>query len=406
MSTFVLTDSAIERALMPGLDVAAPADFTSRVSAVIATQPRRSRSWVRWAIGWPRIAPAMTRTLLLLLLLLALLVGAIAVASVQRRAPANGVLIIARNYELVAIDPDTSTSRSLLETGGLISGVARSEDGSLISFWTETRAGFTLEVVGADGNGRRVLAADVAPAPVANEQIDVWSGDRRFLASGVLVGRNENRILLVEVSSGEAHYIGPPGAANPLWSPDGRWLAFTYPVDGRSVLAVMRPDGSDLARVGGDLGEFDAAGTNNWSPDGVWVYFGAQRDSFSESHIYRANVAGQFSERLTTDQRSAAPALSPDGTKVSYANWRSDTLRDLKVMDADGAHQSLVLEDANNLGWSNDSEFLLTEWRPTKPPYELLIIQPDGTGRKTLMSFEFGCGGPCVASLGWGQPRP
>jgi hypothetical protein len=46
VSSFVLTDAAIERALAPGLDVTAPADFVSQIGTRIAAQPRRSGGWV------------------------------------------------------------------------------------------------------------------------------------------------------------------------------------------------------------------------------------------------------------------------------------------------------------------------------------------------------------------------
>ena len=120
-------------------------------------------------------------------------------------------------------------------------------------------------------------------------QIDVWSSDGLFLAAGVAVD-GVQRILVVDVASGSGEIVGPIGAANPLWSPDGQLLAFSYAPDAVSVVAVMRPDGSDPRVVSGDLGVFNATGVNNWSPDGVWLYFGAERNGFAETHIDRANV--------------------------------------------------------------------------------------------------------------------
>ncbi len=175
-----------------------------------------------------------------------------------------------------------------------------------------------------------------------------------------------NRILVVDVGSGEGELIGPVGAANPLWSPDGQLLAFSYPRDGRSVLAVMHPDGSGRRDISGDLGAFNASGANNWSPDGVWVYFGAERNNFSESHIYRAHVDAGYSEQLTFDLVTAAPALSPDGTTVAYSEWEREVgIQNLNVMDADGGNQRPLLDPTLNLGWSNDGQFLLAEWRPS-----------------------------------------
>ncbi len=194
----------------------------------------------------------------------------------------------------------------------------------------------------------------------------------RLTADGWLLGcpSLESRgILLVDVASGSGEIIGPIGAANPLWSPDGQLLAFCYPREGRSVLAVMYADGSGVRKVSGDLGVFDVSGANNWSPDGAWVYFDAQRNNYSEAHIYRAHVDDAYSEQLTFDMLSAAPALSPDGSTVAYSDWPGGRgTQNLMLMDADGANQRVLLTSALNNGWSNDGQFLLVEWRPCRCP--------------------------------------
>lgn len=407
MSRFTLTDAAIERALAPGLDVAPPADFTKQIAATIATQPRRSRLWLFNPAGLSRQAPMVTQLMLLLLLLLVLLVGAIAVASLPRRALANGHVIVARGAELLDVDPETGVSRSLLTGEGNIFGVTRSDDGQLISFWTKTPTeGTPLEIVSAAGVDRRRVATNLSPSPVGQGQIDVWSPDRRWLAAGVIADRGD-RILVVNVGTGDGELIGPSGASNPLWSPNGQLLAFSWAREGRSVVAVMHPDGLGLRVVSGDLGVFNASGVNNWSPDGVWVYFGAERNGFSESHIYRAHVEEGYSEQLTFNVLSAAPALSPDGTLVSYSDWpQGRGTQNLMIMDADGGDQHILLASALNDGWSNDGQFLLAEWRPPGAAYELLVLRPDGTNRRTLMTFEGGCISVCAKDLGWGQPRP
>ncbi len=112
MNGFILTDAAIERALAPGADVVAPADFTDRVVKAIAHQAPRSRFWLLNPITWPGQAPRLAQLLLVLLLLLVLVVGAIGVASLLRRGFANGDVIYASGAELLEIDPETGVSRS------------------------------------------------------------------------------------------------------------------------------------------------------------------------------------------------------------------------------------------------------------------------------------------------------
>jgi hypothetical protein len=406
VSGVVLTDAAIERALAPGLEVTAPSDFVDRIGARIATQPRRSRWWAFSPAAWPRSIPPVAQLLLLILLIAALVIGAFAFASLQRRALGNGHLIVATGGDLLDIDPETGMSRTILSATSKIFSVNRSGDGSMISFWSGTAAVPALEIVDAAGSNRRRAASDLTLSSIGPGQIDVWSTDDRWLAAGVAVD-GVKRILLVDVLSGEGHLIGPAEATAPLWSPDGDLLAFSYVRQGRSVLAVMHPDGSGLREIGGDLGSFDVSGANNWSPDGAWIYFGAARNSFHESHIFRANVATGHSEQLTFDLLEAAPALSPDGTLVSYSYWPGGIgTQALKVMDADGANDRLLLADAINDGWSNDGRYLLTEWHPTGGSFALVLIRPDGTEQKALLTMEGGCTKICWQDLGWGQPRP
>src|SRR5205085_2528407 len=48
------------------------------------------------------------------------------------------------------------------------------------------------------------------------------------------------------------------GAAQPAWSPDGRWIAFTN----HGALEEIQPDGTNLRRLAAD------AADPAWSPDG------------------------------------------------------------------------------------------------------------------------------------------
>jgi hypothetical protein len=406
VTTFILTDAAIERALAPDLDVAAPDDFIRQIAVAIAAKPKRSPLLLLNPAAWQRQMPLAAQMLLLLLLLGVLLIGAIAVASLQHRGAANGHVIVGNGTDLLDIDPETGDTSTLVTNMGYLLGVTRSVDGSQISFWASTIDGLALQIVSKSGSDIRQVATNLTPYPVGQQQIDVWSPDGRSLAAGVLVGR-EQRILIVDVLSGEGRLIGPVGAGNPLWSPDGQLLAFSWVLEGRSVLAVMHADGNDPHVISGDLRDLNDSGTNNFSPDGAWVYFGAERNGFQESHIFRARVDAGGSEQLTFDLTAAAPALSPDGTLVAYADWSgSIDTHGVWIMDADGGNQHLLLADAVNDGWSNDGQFLLVEWRPLNAPSELKVLRPDGTDQKTLMTFERSCADVCAKFLGWGQPRP
>ena len=63
-------------------------------------------------------------------------------------------------------------------------------------------------------------------------------------------------------------------AVAPVWSPDGRRIAFDSTRDGNWEIYTMAVDGSDVRR----LTNHEAADTRpNWSPDGQWIAFQSWR---------------------------------------------------------------------------------------------------------------------------------
>jgi hypothetical protein len=403
-----VSDDALRRALRPGPDVAAPADFARTVGRAIAGRPQARGIWMTGrAANWSRGLEFSARLVLILALLLALLVVAIVIGSKPDSAIGGGPLLVAQRGALAMIDPQTGRSTPVTYDPQGIFGVARSTDGRLVSFWTGTpdRAGSSLQLVGVDGQGRRTLAANLAPAPIGRGGIDVWSPDDRYMATAVTVD-GAHRILVVEVASGVGRLIGPAeGAGNPLWSPDGAWLVATAEHANRpNTLAIMRPDGSELREIGASLGA-NISGPDNWSSDGRWIYF----DAYSgESAVYRIDVGTGAIQRLTVDPTAAAPALSPDGRLVAFLAWTTSpvgAVAGVRVMASDGRDPRLLVENADLRGWSPDGRYVLVVVRPPGGQIELLAITPDGSEQRVLLTLAV-CPNPCLESLSWGWPRP
>lgn len=286
-------------------------------------------------------------------------------------------------------------------------GVSRSPDGSLIAFWTIGGARSQLYVIGVDGEHRRELASDRNLG--WTDTIDVWSSDSRFLATEVRLDGEGARIIVVDVATGDARAVTPVGltAHNPLWSPDKRWIAFTEVTNTIRTLAVIRTDGSDKRTISGDV--VGVAGPDTWSPDGAWIYFGSD----SDGGVYRANVAGGFSQLLIGNGRvldaAHAPASFPDGTLIVFIVPRPDRLGyDLYIADSDGSGAHRLLERATHDGWSADGRYVLAEWTPADKPGGLAVIAPDGREFQVLLPFGAVCqhGPRCTDGVGWGQPRP
>ncbi len=134
-------------------------------------------------------------------------------------------------------------------------------------------------------------------------------------------------------------------AQAPLWmrdvkiSPDGAAIAFTYKGDIWSVPA----DGGQATRLT-SLPSYEASPV--WSPDGKRIAFSSDR--FGNSDIFVMDAAGGGATRLTYDSASETPeAFTPDGSEVLYsaaiqapaisAMYPSGRMTQLWAVEADGS---------------------------------------------------------------------
>ena len=381
-------------ALRPRARAARVSD-TSRVGRL-----RRDLRLVLSGAAWPATPRRAGAVGFVVLLILTALAAIAIVGALNRVNPTrNGPLVVSIGGELQVIDTPGGSVRTIPLGDDGAHGVSRSPDGRLVAFWTFGGGQAHMYVVGIDGRDRRELASDLSLG--WTNAIDVWSSDSRFLATGVAIGCLE-RIVIVDVGTGTARAVTPSGliAKNPLWSPDDRWLAFTEVTGALRSLAVIRTDGSGKRVISGSV--TGVSGPDTWSPDGAWVYFD------SDLRVFRANVAGGFSQPLTgPDLKAAAPASSPDGAQIAFIVNRSDRLGwDLYVAQSDGTGAHRLLEHATHDGWSADSRYVLAEWTPTDQPGGLAVVAPDGSEFRVVLPFVCQSGPRCTDGVGWGQPRP
>ena len=116
---------------------------------------------------------------------------------------------------------------------------------------------------------------------------------------------------------GTAHPLitGHGNLARPLYSPNGRWIAFTATYQGNTDVYVARADGQGVRRLTFYPGRNIAVG---WTPDSREILFRSTR--YSSNYVpslYLVPVTGGFPVALPLPTGQAG-SFSPDGRELAY----------------------------------------------------------------------------------------
>ncbi|GAB3571837.1 S41 family peptidase [Spirosoma luteolum] len=128
-------------------------------------------------------------------------------------------------------------------------------------------------------------------------------------------------IWSVPTAGGEARLLvsHADNESRPLYSPDGRYLAFGSTRSGNGDIYVLTLETGALRRLTYDDG---AESLSAWSPDSRMVYFqSTSRDISSMNDIYRVAITGGTPMPVTADRYASEffGAPSPDGSKLAFS---------------------------------------------------------------------------------------
>lgn len=158
-------------------------------------------------------------------------------------------------------------------SGGVNNTPIWSPDGKRIAYLHQTGQGMNIFVVEADGSNQTALT-ELA----ANPELRGWTPDGRNLLIVANQGM-ESQIALLDTATREIkpliHTYGLTWDVTASLSPDGQWLAYSEKVTGRigAGIYISRLDGSEK-RLLVQL-DYWPAFSPVWSPDGKWLAFNA-----------------------------------------------------------------------------------------------------------------------------------
>ena len=187
----------------------------------------------------------------------------------------------------------------------------------------------------------------------------VWSPDGRLLAFIVNEGdRYSSRDILytVRVDGSELTRILETTAL-PTWSQNGEELAFaTISTDGEeAVIYMIRPDGTSLRRMwsSGPGASLEPVTHLSWSPDGSELLF-------VSDGVYVVRSDGSGLRRLAFGNRNTQAVWSPDGSRIAiYYRDELYSSGSLGTMARDGTYPRILA--------TTDADGRFRAWNPPRP---------------------------------------
>jgi Tol biopolymer transport system component len=142
----------------------------------------------------------------------------------------------------------------------------------------------------------------------------VWNGEQR----------DNYDIYVQRIGSTVPRRIttSPDSEINPVWSPDGKQIAFArYSGNNRTLMIVDVDGGAERTLAGATLGPPDHSSPLSWSPDGHQIVYTDRAGPGEPTRLFAHDLrTGQRQQLMNPEQRVADsnPRFSPDGHTLAF----------------------------------------------------------------------------------------
>jgi serine/threonine protein kinase len=271
---------------------------------------------------------------------------------------ADGFLLFARGNQLMAQPFDPASGKLSGEPQDLAKGImndastwhmdASVSSGGLLVFGSG--ASGDLQLVWMNNSGKEISTVadklEELQGAVVSPQ-----GDRIALQ----IDAGENDIWVLDLSRGVRTRLtfGPVANTSPVWSPDGKWIAYASPRTGRFNLYRKPSDGSGAEEL--LLTDDQGIDPSDWSHDGKYLIYTRGGPT---GQTWALPLQGERKPSMVLS-RGAFAKFSPDGRWLAYTSDESGAFEVYVVAFGGGQAKYQVSANAGQLPrWSRDGKEL------------------------------------------------
>lgn len=220
----------------------------------------------------------------------------------------------------------------------------------------------------------------------------IGGGGNRIVCVG-RVGKDHDAIYTIRTDGSNETRLTDDVVAeyrSPVWSPDGKKIAFASNRDGNYEIYTMDANGANVTRLTITKADINLSYAMNdqpdWSPDGKSIVF-TRYDWSSVHDIYLMSPDGSNLTNLTSEDWGPisddfAPRWSPDGKRIAFVSDRlsSGASNTIYIMSPDGA----VIESLRNKSKLN---IFNIDWSPdgNRIVFSAMSYEFGGTGSKIYL---------------------